>query len=426
MAVIGNLPQVGNITIANDAFNGNGSTTTFTLSQNVGATTDIEVIVDNVQQSPYDGSYSVAGTSLTFSTAPATGTNNVYVIYNFARTATTTQVIPDDGSVTPAKTTFYKNSSTEPASPTTGDQWWDPSEYALKIYDGVTWQLVAQSFEATGGTITEVGNYRIHTFTSSGTFTVNKGSSEIEYLVIAGGGGGGTQSAGGGGAGGYRSSVIGEMSGGGSLAESRLTLTSGAYAVTVGAGGAGTPAGTSATRPSGSNGANSSFGAIVSIGGGGGSSYRPNGSGYAGSSGGSGGGGGIWYGLGGSGTSGQGYAGGQGGTDNQDASDNAGGGGGAGQIGQSYGNGPANGGNGVASSITGTSIYRAGGGGGAQHATNHLAGVGGLGGGGDGGNTNLDGGNATANTGSGGGGGSEWSNVGGNGASGIVIIRYVI
>ena len=105
MGMIGNQPAagVGSISIANDSFNGTGAATSFTLSQTVSATTDIEVIVDNVQQSPYDGSYSVSGTTLTFSGAPAAGTNNIYVIYNHARTITTQQQIPDDGSVTHSK-----------------------------------------------------------------------------------------------------------------------------------------------------------------------------------------------------------------------------------------------------------------------------------------------------------------------------------
>ena len=105
MGMLGNQPAagVGSISIANDSFNGTGSATSFTLSQTVSATTDIEVIVDNVQQSPYDGSYSVSGTTLTFSGAPSAGTNNIYVIYNHARTITTNQIIPDDGSVTHSK-----------------------------------------------------------------------------------------------------------------------------------------------------------------------------------------------------------------------------------------------------------------------------------------------------------------------------------
>ena len=105
MSMIGNqlAAGIGSIAIANDSFNGTGSATVFTLSQTVSAVTDIEVLVDNVQQSPYDSSYSVSGTTLTFSAAPAAGTNNIYVIYNHARTITTNQVVPDDGSVTTAK-----------------------------------------------------------------------------------------------------------------------------------------------------------------------------------------------------------------------------------------------------------------------------------------------------------------------------------
>ena len=64
-----------------------------------------------------------------------------------------------------------------------------------------------------GGTITTSGSFRIHTFTSSGTFVNTIPSNSVEYLVIAGGGSGGNaeqfsvSGSGGGGAGGYRSSV---------------------------------------------------------------------------------------------------------------------------------------------------------------------------------------------------------------------------
>jgi len=68
-------------------------------------------------------------------------------------------------------------------------------------------------FLATGGTMYTQGGYRYHKFTSSGTFTVVKGSTTLEYLVVAGGGSGGnpngfsgngqyTSSGGGGGGGG--------------------------------------------------------------------------------------------------------------------------------------------------------------------------------------------------------------------------------
>ena len=61
--------------------------------------------------------------------------------------------------------------------------------------------------KATGGTITLVGGFYIHTFTGSGTFTPTAGTLSCDYLVVAGGGAGareyfGGTGAGGGGAGG--------------------------------------------------------------------------------------------------------------------------------------------------------------------------------------------------------------------------------
>ena len=83
-----------------DRFSGNGSTTAFTLSRSVSAAVDIEVFVENVQQEPITA-YDVNGTSLTFTGAPASGTNNIYVVYrNFQSGA---QVTMPDGSVTYSK-----------------------------------------------------------------------------------------------------------------------------------------------------------------------------------------------------------------------------------------------------------------------------------------------------------------------------------
>jgi hypothetical protein len=90
-----------------------------------------------------------------------------------------------------------------------------------------------------------------------------------------------------------------------------------------------------------------------------------------------------------------------------------------------------NGGNGKLINITGTNTYYAGGGGGGCMFTfNNIAGLGGLGNGGNGG-SGTDGTNALNNTGSGGGGGGFAYNPstdysGGNGGSGIVIIRYLL
>ena len=67
--------------VRSDVFSANGTQTAFALTYAVTTTTDIEVLVNNVQQSPYDGSYSVSGSTLTFTGAPSSGSNNVYVTY---------------------------------------------------------------------------------------------------------------------------------------------------------------------------------------------------------------------------------------------------------------------------------------------------------------------------------------------------------
>jgi hypothetical protein len=279
---------------------------------------------------------------------------------------------------------------------------------------------------ASGGVITTSGGYTIHTFNTSGTFVPNR-NLQIEYLVIAGGGGGAARNGnagggGGGGAGGYRSSVTGELSGGGSSAESVIVVNSGiSYPVLVGAGGAGGAAG---GQNAGTQGSNSRFIGITSVGGGWGNALADNGQ----SSGLGGSGGGLSNNkqnaaAPGAGTVGQGYAGGQ-----SLSLTGASGGGGAGAVGDTCVSGQntgSNGGVGVNSSITGLSIFRAGGGGGGGYGAS--GGQGGNGGGGAG-SSNTGATSGVANT--GGGGGASGSNTsgtfpGGAGGSGIVIIRYL-
>jgi hypothetical protein len=299
---------------------------------------------------------------------------------------------------------------------------------------------------ATGGTVTCCGDYKIHTFTGPGTFTVCSvgnpvGSSTVDYLVIAGGGGGGAgcsswNAGGGGGAGGYRESS-GAASGCytrsplGACVSALPVLVTG-YPITVGGGGAGSP-GASATGTSGSN---SIFNTITSAGGGGAGSQNTDL--QLALNGGSGGGGGQAdnpnpnYSCGvnkGTGNTPpvsppQGNPGGNGYVSPVGAADGGGGGGGAlcagGNSISDDDGGP--GGAGATSSINGTPTARAGGGGGAGAAT------GGTGGSGGGGVGNAAGAGRTAGTtntgGGGGGGGGSTSPTGAAGGSGIVIIRY--
>jgi len=262
---------------------------------------------------------------------------------------------------------------------------------------------------------------------------------EVSYLVIAGGGGssGGHQS-GGGGAGGYRNSYASETSGGGGSTETPLSLSPGTnYTVTIGAGGAGGIAigSTQGGANKGSNGSDSVFSTITSVGGGGSASYFhqpiPN---NIGNSGGSGGGAGPVSGsvvgsTRAAGTANQGYAG--GGCNGYADPYMGGGGGGAGAVGDDAGAAGVigNGGVGLSSSITGTATFRGGGGGGSGWSSSYNPGTGGNGGGGNGGQMWAGGTYTaptagTANTGGGGGGEPQMNTVGAAGGSGIVILRY--
>ena len=89
-----------------DEFNGNGSTTAFTLTQVPSASnaSNFIVFVDNVYQR-YGSSYAftVNGTTLTFTAAPPSGTNNIQVIQLSQQNTLNTVA---DGAITSAKLSF--------------------------------------------------------------------------------------------------------------------------------------------------------------------------------------------------------------------------------------------------------------------------------------------------------------------------------
>jgi hypothetical protein len=96
MSFLGNTPITQSFTSLTERFNGNGSATTVTLSRAVYNPSDIEVIVNNVQQDPFNA-YTVNGTqTLTFTEAPSSGTDNITVTY---RNYTITKFVPADGTV---------------------------------------------------------------------------------------------------------------------------------------------------------------------------------------------------------------------------------------------------------------------------------------------------------------------------------------
>jgi len=256
----------------------------------------------------------------------------------------------------------------------------------------------------------------VEIFDTPGTssWDIPDGVTEIDLLVVGGGGGGGTSTAfsgagsGGGGAGGlvylegYDISSVGSP-----------------VSITVGDGGnPGSPG-----NNSGSNGENSSFAGVVGLGGGGG--IGGNGQGTNGGSGGGSrgapGGEALQNGSGGSGNRG-------GNSGGSPLGAGATGGGGAGTAAENLAGNAwekgGDGGDGLEITITGSPVYYAGGGGGGAAQGTTPAGLGGLGGGGNGANDSTPPTPGQDGTGGGGGGGNN-SQVGAEGGSGVVIIRYV-
>jgi hypothetical protein len=311
---------------------------------------------------------------------------------------------------------------------------------------------------ATGGTITTVcTNFKVHTFTGPGSFTVTcagngQGNNKVSYMVVAGGGSGGsgytnnTGKAGGGGAGGFRESKASTDT----YTASPLNATSGpthdipitaqTYPITVGGGGS---APSTTAQVAGNNGNTSTFSSITSAGGGGGGAEPDTSPPGTGQPGGSGGGGAYDANrIAGTGNTppvspAQGT---NGGTGTCGSPYSSGGGGGA-TVAGTNATGPASGpgGTGATTNITASPVAYAGGGGGAGRSISpnpSTKGTGGTGGGGAGGcrtgpTSATPGVAGTANTGGGGGAGNpsqsgtvSAGSVAGAGGSGVVVIRY--
>ena len=98
MPFIGNPPSTSfQARPATQEFNGDGSTTTFTLNQTV-TQEDIVVSVDGVVQESVDAYTVPNGTTLTFTAAPSSGTGNIFVIYLGTSVGSVTPAVQNKGN----------------------------------------------------------------------------------------------------------------------------------------------------------------------------------------------------------------------------------------------------------------------------------------------------------------------------------------
>jgi len=124
-----------------DQFSGNGSTTAFTLTYAPASTTSIIVAISGVVQNP--NTYSCVGTTLNFSPAPPTGTNNISVLY---------LGLPVIGVSSPGNTAYFSSTS---FTATSGQTTFTPSgSYQVGFINVIRngSQLAPADYTATNGT----------------------------------------------------------------------------------------------------------------------------------------------------------------------------------------------------------------------------------------------------------------------------------
>ena len=421
------LKAVNATSINQNSFTGNGSNTTFTLSQSISDENKTFVFIQGVYQEK--STYSISGTTLTFSTPPQNGysievmTFGSVTIGGPSISGTDWQSTIQTSNFTAAAGKGYFVDTASGAVTVSLPAGSAGDEIHFTDYSGNFGSNEIIFAQASGQKILgDTDNYKCTTANATVRLIYQNDTKgwtadniattalNIDFLVVAGGGGAGnyqwagtTYYNGGGGGGGFRSSTDGR---GGGLASDATLVSAFAtnYTVTVGAGGA---AGAD-NAASGSTGADSVFATITSKGGGGGGASSGNGL-----DGGSGGGAGSHHSNGSSGTGGaaltspvvHGYRGGNS-TGNNSSPGSAGGGGAGGQgVDHTSGQNGTNGGPAKVATITGSNVYYAAGGGGGR----------GWGGSNGSAGTNARGG---ANSGDGKTGG------GGAGESGAVILRY--
>ena len=175
-------------------FSGDGSTTAFTLDVAPTSVFDIEVFVENVRQDP-NSAYSLSGTTLTFTGAPASGTNNIYVVHqakavgtinattsSIAADAITEALIADDAVESEhLNNNIISGQTALAATPATDDELLISDAGTIKRIDAQFFQATP-AFRAFHSSTQNVSNTTLttlsfdsETFDSDGTYNTSNG-----------------------------------------------------------------------------------------------------------------------------------------------------------------------------------------------------------------------------------------------------------
>jgi hypothetical protein len=182
MAYIGNNLTVQQYAPQIAYFNGTGSATAFTLPIAVVSAAQIIVAIENVIQNP-SSAFTVSGTTLTFTSAPPSGTNNIWVEYTSLQTNT---IAPSVGTVNSAQLgiittipTTSANTATLPAA--TGTVMVSGNMPAFSAYKS------ASQTGLSSGTQTKI-TFDVEAFDTNSNFASSRFTPTIAgyYLINAG------------------------------------------------------------------------------------------------------------------------------------------------------------------------------------------------------------------------------------------------
>lgn len=167
--------QSGNLTV--DRFSGTGAQTAFVLSVDPGSENNTFVYVEGVYQQK--DTYSVSGTTLTFSEAPPTGTNNIEVIIG-----TTLAIgVPSDGTVSTAKIVDANVTQSKLAAALL--DYLNPGAYHLAVYYVSSASNYWSRSNAAYGDMTVTGTIPTPTTIRNSNFgTISKAASDLPGIAF--------------------------------------------------------------------------------------------------------------------------------------------------------------------------------------------------------------------------------------------------